>query len=236
LLSVFVVLRCSLHAFGWGVLSVDTKCGKVWLTCSVCFEKHEIRLTRKVRSSFGRRHWWTSNKTECFGFVAVQKKDATFLDLLSLLFFRLEFFSRFLAGNMSTIPPLIDAAMNGKQSDLEKLLSEGADPNAKTAGGLTALHWAVIRGHFGIVKALANSDKIDLKARTPSGMTPLDEALVRGRLNVVKLLDEKGVNIVSEPNFQGTRCQGEKEKGVFEMFLFFCKAIFRFTLLLEKGS
>lgn len=34
-------------------------------------------------------------------------------------------------------------------------------------------------------------------------MTVLDEALYRGRLNVVKLLDEKGVNVVSEPNFQG---------------------------------
>ena len=67
---------------------------------------------------------------------------------------------------------------------------------------MTALHWAVVRGHYGIVKALVER-KADLKARTPSGMTPLDEAIIRGRLNVVKLLDEHGVNVVDEPNFQG---------------------------------
>ena len=55
-------------------------------------------------------------------------------------------------------------------------------------------HWAVVRGHFGIVKTLVEK-KADLHAQTPSGMTPLDEALVRGRLNVVKLLDENGVDV-----------------------------------------
>jgi ankyrin repeat protein len=148
---------------------------------------------------------------------------------------------------MSTIPPLIEAAMNGKQTDLEvsrilwprllgaacarrtdtacgeslssrgvrlsaglifffrprqKLLAEGADINQKTVGGMTALHWAVVRGHYGIVKALVER-KADLKIRTPSGMAALDEAIIRGRLNVVKLLDEHGVNVVDEPNYQG---------------------------------
>ena len=93
-------------------------------------------------------------------------------------------------------------------------------------GGLTALHWAVIRGHFGIVKALVNVDKIDLRAKTPSGMTPLDEALVRGRLNVVKLFDEKGVNVVSEPNFQGEQNDVAKhvhsgQNVLFDFFFFF---------------
>ena len=67
---------------------------------------------------------------------------------------------------------------------------------------MTALHWAVVRGHYGIVKALVER-KADLRSRTPSGLTPLDEALVRGRLNVVKLLDEHGVNVVDEPNKEG---------------------------------
>jgi ankyrin repeat protein len=64
------------------------------------------------------------------------------------------------------------------------------------------LHWAVIRGNFGIVKTLVEKGA-DLQVKSPSGMTALDEAIVRGRLNVVKLFDENGVNIVSEPNHYG---------------------------------
>jgi ankyrin repeat protein len=54
---------------------------------------------------------------------------------------------------------LIDATINGKQSEVERLLGEGANVNHVTTGGVTPLHWAIIKGHFGIVKLLIDKVK-----------------------------------------------------------------------------
>lgn len=50
--------------------------------------------------------------------------------------------------------PLITVAFLGKEGIVEQLLGRGADPNIAQTSGYTALHFAVIRGHTGVVRRL----------------------------------------------------------------------------------
>lgn len=79
---------------------------------------------------------------------------------------------------------------------VKELVAKGADPNAKTVSGQTALTYAAKTGNAAVAKALldggANVDLLD-----GEGMTPLMWAAEGGWTDVVKvLLDEKcGVNV-----------------------------------------
>lgn len=98
----------------------------------------------------------------------------------------------------------LQASVEGDQATAARLLESGAVTinHASAGGGITALHWAIIKGHFQLVKFLLDRGA-DPKAVTKSGMTPLDEAVLRGRLNVIRLLDEKGVNVVDAFDKEG---------------------------------
>ncbi len=88
---------------------------------------------------------------------------------------------------------LLVAARNGDVESVKSLLAKGADVNAKTQYGVTALSFAAERGHFEVVKTLLE-DGADpnLKDTFEGGRTPLGNAAGRGHLRVVKLLLEKG--------------------------------------------
>src|SRR5262245_10852290 len=68
-------------------------------------------------------------------------------------------------------PPLHDAALAGDAKRVRRLIGEGADVNAHSARGWTALHWAVHSGAASVVALLlengAEADAVDEDGKTP---------------------------------------------------------------------
>jgi ankyrin repeat protein len=83
---------------------------------------------------------------------------------------------------------LHDAAATGDIGAVKQLLEEGADVNAKVAGGWTLLDWAVRKDHTDVVAIL--------KAH---GATSLHEAAENGGIQAVKLLLDEGARQLSWP-------------------------------------
>jgi ankyrin repeat protein len=84
----------------------------------------------------------------------------------------------------------INTALNGSAAELKKLLDGGMNPDAKTAGGTTALMMAA--RDLEKVKLLLDRGA-DVNARAATGITALIVAsLYRGNAEVVRLLLKKG--------------------------------------------
>ena len=71
---------------------------------------------------------------------------------------------------------LLDAAGEGQRAMASFLLSRGADPNARTGGGLTPLHLAAQNGDVEMIGVLL-SHGARVNATDRRGMTPLDQAV-----------------------------------------------------------
>jgi ankyrin repeat protein len=65
---------------------------------------------------------------------------------------------------------ILDAAKNGDLPKAEAALKAGADVNAKTDYGITALMWASDKGHLETVKWLT-ANKADVNAKNIDGWT-----------------------------------------------------------------
>jgi len=82
------------------------------------------------------------------------------------------------------------AAKKGDAKAVETVLGKGADVNAKTAYGVTALHFAADKGHAEVVKVLLQH-KADVNVKDKFyNFTPLAWAQMRDRWEVIKLLVE----------------------------------------------
>ncbi len=89
---------------------------------------------------------------------------------------------------------LIEATENDNTEIIKVLLEEGADVNAVSKYGDTALMEAARRGHTGIVKALID-EGADVNAANNYGDTALTHASVYGHTETVKALIEKGADV-----------------------------------------
>ncbi|HSB09770.1 MAG TPA: ankyrin repeat domain-containing protein [Blastocatellia bacterium] len=90
----------------------------------------------------------------------------------------------------------IRVALTGSAAELKKLLDAGMKPDAKTAGGTTALMMAA--RDLAKVKLLVDRGA-DVNARAATGITPLMVASrYRGNVEVVRLLLKKGAKPNSE--------------------------------------
>lgn len=85
--------------------------------------------------------------------------------------------------------PLIYAATNGYHEIVTFLLDSGANVNATTDNGTTALMMAVRGNHYETVKLLL-ARGANLQASNEAGETALDWADKKGRSNIVQLLLE----------------------------------------------
>ena len=96
---------------------------------------------------------------------------------------------------------LLHAAAFGDLASLNKLLKQGASPNAraKDRTGRTALILAAISGHVDIVEALLNNGA-GVDDRDKTGHTALNWAAMRGRTQVVTTLLNKGADINTQDN------------------------------------
>ena len=90
--------------------------------------------------------------------------------------------------------PLHTATTRGHVDGARDLLAHGADVNARSADGLTALHVAVAEGQVEVLVALLAAPGIDPNLPDAMGMTSLHYAAQRGRVEVTRQLLEVGAN------------------------------------------
>jgi ankyrin repeat protein len=88
-------------------------------------------------------------------------------------------------------PPLTYASFNGHVDIADYLLKRGAELNAKTENGSTALFVAARNGHIEVIKLLLKN-KADPTIANESGDTAVDAALKGGNTEIVDLLRSAG--------------------------------------------
>lgn len=97
------------------------------------------------------------------------------------------------------VVPLFAAAEQGNLSTVQLLLEQGADVNAKSGRGYTALHFAARSGDREIVKKILDSGISDIDAKAEDGKTALFEACMLLEFTkgpyFFKLMLERGVDI-----------------------------------------
>jgi ankyrin repeat protein len=88
--------------------------------------------------------------------------------------------------------PLMIAARAGDMEAALRLLNEGAEVNATSATGYTALHYAASKGHADVVRLLLRHGADPDLREAGAELTILMSAAKRGRVDVVKALLEGG--------------------------------------------
>jgi len=97
------------------------------------------------------------------------------------------------------------AAFNGAVDELERIIAEGADIDARNKYGMTALMIAVTRGHTPLVEWLIEH-RADLDHTAKYGMSALMLAVVYGHADIVEALTNAGartdIRATGAPGFQ----------------------------------
>lgn len=84
--------------------------------------------------------------------------------------------------------PIADAAMRGDLSTVRAMVRKGENVNAAQGDGMTALHWAAVRGDSALALLLTGA-KANAAAPTRIGaLVPLHLAVERGNASVVRVL------------------------------------------------
>ncbi len=91
------------------------------------------------------------------------------------------------------------AAHDGHADMIPPLLQAGADVNARTVGGSTALMWAANNGHVNVIPLLLKAGA-DVNAKNMKGFTALIWAAGKGHANVISLLLQAGADVDAKEN------------------------------------
>lgn len=91
------------------------------------------------------------------------------------------------------------AASSGYTALLHKLLSTISEPTLKLdcqdGAGLTALHWAAIKGHITVTELLLATEALNIELQDNNGSTPLYVASAGGHVRVVTALLQRDASI-----------------------------------------
>jgi ankyrin repeat protein len=93
-----------------------------------------------------------------------------------------------------THPQLIKAISEGDQAEVERLISLGADVNARSKTNDTPLHWAASNGLTKIAEILT-SRGADVNVKGELGYTPLHAAVISGQIEASQMLTSRGADV-----------------------------------------
>ena len=119
----------------------------------------------------------------------------------------------------------------GKVGEIEKLIEDGFDVNAKDHTGNTAFTWAVEYGHRDVVSLLLDHGA-DISVRNRHGETSLISAAVNGHQDVIRLLIKHGADVRARDNEGRTALLSASRSGYPEGFV----DSYAISLLLEHGA
>ena len=109
---------------------------------------------------------------------------------------------------------LMQAVKFSNEKEIDRLLADGADPNATVDDGWTPLMEAANVGHYGITETLLEAKtKAKPNKKKGYGWTALMEAAHCGHADVVKLLLEKKADPNAVLNGKWTALSAAKEGG-----------------------
>jgi len=108
------------------------------------------------------------------------------------------------------------AASKGYSSEIERLIGMGADVDALTTEGATALIFAVENNRLGVVNTLLKHNP-DLELATASGETPLLLAVKARRFEIAETLIRAGANFEFSDRYGATCLHYAAIKGYLEM-------------------
>nr|KAI8741537.1 ankyrin-3-like [Biomphalaria glabrata] len=89
---------------------------------------------------------------------------------------------------------LMIASQFNQVSIVQLLLKAGANVNAKSKLGDTALHLSIANGCIEVIKILHTYQGIDLSAENDAGFTPLFLCIARQRYEILKMLCDSGID------------------------------------------
>jgi ankyrin repeat protein len=107
---------------------------------------------------------------------------------------------------------IIVAACVGDGEQVQQLIIQGADVNAKGPDDWSPLMVAARGGHLEVVKLLLDRGA-DVNAPDMYGQTSLTNAAREGDFEMVKMLLDKGADVNQKPNDSGTALNIAQEKG-----------------------
>ncbi|HIJ64626.1 MAG TPA: hypothetical protein HPP77_01640, partial [Candidatus Hydrogenedentes bacterium] len=108
--------------------------------------------------------------------------------------------------------PLHEAARDGHQDAVRRLLRRGADINAKDDAGRTPLHWAAANGHVGMVKFLV-SRGADVNTKDNDGRCPIHLAAQNGHEATLTMLAVRGADVMPKDKAGKTPLDLAREGG-----------------------
>ena len=111
-------------------------------------------------------------------------------------------FAAVLAASGDASSPLHRAAYNDDLPGAQKLLREGADPNAETRYGVTPLSLAATNGDAAMIDLFLKA-KADPNKPLPEGETPLMTAARTGKPDALKLLLVAGADVKAKDSAHG---------------------------------